>query len=271
MVGRMLPIQVSKLDELGKFGIMRIVAAIGVFDGIHLGHRKIISELLKMSDVCSAVPVLVTFFPHPRRVLYPDKPQRFLRSPFKKAEILRELGIEVIVTVPFSLEFASLPPNEFIEEFMHPHNVKLAGICVGKKWKFGAKAQGNEKILHDFADKCGFMFKAVEEVCWNSKIVSSTAIRSALAKGDFLSAVHMLDRRYVISGHAVNRGKDNVVKIQIDYGILPPKGLYEAYINNGNIVTPTKVLSDSNLTIDSKGKFIIGKELNIEFVNKINN
>ena len=102
-----MPIEVSKLDELEQFGITKIVAAIGVFDGIHLGHREIIKELIKMSDEQSAAPVVITFFPHPRRVLYPDKPLRFLRTPAKKAKILGDLGIKAIVTVPFTLEFCS--------------------------------------------------------------------------------------------------------------------------------------------------------------------
>ena len=262
----MLPIQVEKIDELGKFGITKIIAAIGVFDGIHLGHRKIISTLLKMSEEGSATPVLITFFPHPRKVLYPNKHPRFLRAPAKKAKILGELGIKAIVTVPFSPEFASLSPNEFIEKFMHPHNVKLAGICVGKKWKFGARAQGNEQLLHDFADKYGFKFNAVEEVYWNGKKVSSTAIRNALTKGDFYSAVCMLNRRYLISGHMIGLNKGNV-KVQIDFGVLPHKGIYKAYINsNRDKAISIKILSESEITIETEEQFITDQEVTIEFI-----
>ena len=263
----MLPIQVSKLDDLKKSGLSRIVVAIGVFDGIHLGHRKIIEELLEMSEELAATPVLITFFPHPRKILYPEKPLQFLRSPDQKAEILGELGIKAIVTVPFCLEFANLEPNEFIEEFMHPHRVKLAGICVGKKWRFGARAKGDEKTLHDFADKYGFVFNSVEEVYCEGKIVSSTAIRKVLAEGDFASANQMLNAKYNISGHVINLENNKIAKVQIDYGVLPPPGFYLVYLNNNRRVKATiQVLSDSELAISSATGPLPEKEMKIEFI-----
>lgn len=261
----MLPVEVRQLDELEEFGITKIVAAIGVFDGIHLGHRKIINELIKMSEKLSADPILVTFFPHPRKILNPEKPLLFLRSPAKKRKILGELGIKAIVTVPFSLEFAKLPANDFIEKFMHPHNVKLAGICVGKRWKFGAKAQGNEQTLHDYANKCGFKFKAIEEVCWKGKKVSSTTIRKALSKGNFKSANYMLDRKYVISGHVISQ-ENNHVMFQIDFGVLPPKGKYKAYINyDRRSLMQLSVVSKSEITTECNIQLPLNHEVSIEF------
>ena len=263
-----IPIQVSSLDELSKFNISRIVAAIGVFDGIHLGHREIIKELIKMSKEQSATPVVITFFPHPRKVLFPDKPLRFLRTPAKKAKILGSLGIKAIVTVPFTLKFASLSPENFIENFMHPHNTKLAGICVGTKWKFGSKAKGNEQTLHNFAYKYGFVFKSVKETYWNKNLVSSTAIRIALTKGDFLLANYMLGRDYIISGHVDSSNKDSSsINIIVDYGVLPPIGIYAACINRDKSKEILiKVNSKSELIIDSNNLSLNDNKIEIEFV-----
>ena len=267
-----LSIQVDSLEKLTQFNIKKIVAAIGVFDGIHLGHQEIIKELIKMSKKLSATPVVITFFPHPRKVLYPHKPLRFLRTPAKKAKIMGNLGIKAIVTVPFSLEFAALAPDKFIEKFMHPHNIKLAGICVGAKWRFGAKGRGNEQTLHSFADKCGFVFKSVNETHWNGKPVSSTAIRSALAKGDFSSANYMLNKKYIVSGHVLNFDKlesNNIVNVKIDYGVLPPIGQYTAYINNNrDAKIELAVVSLSMLRIMPNKLSLTSKEVEIEFIQK---
>jgi riboflavin kinase / FMN adenylyltransferase len=266
------PIQVCSLDELSQFNITRIVAAIGVFDGIHLGHQDIIKELIKMSAEQCATPVVITFFPHPRRVLCPDKPLRLLLSSGKKAEFLGSLGIKAIVTAPFTLEFASLSPNEFIRKFMHPYSTKLAGICVGTKWRFGAGGKGNEQTLHDFADKYGFVFKSVKETYWNGNPVSSTAIRNALSKGDFFSANYMLNKKYSISGDVVGFGKlgdDNIIKADINYGILPPAGRYTVYINNNkNIEISTEVISQSELNINANNLPSVGEELEIVFIKR---
>lgn len=264
------PIQVCSLDELAQFNITKIVAAIGVFDGIHLGHRKVIKELIKMSSDQSATPVLITFFPHPRKVLFPDKPLIFLRTPTQKAKILGSLGIKAIVTVPFSLKFASLSPNQFIEKFMRPHNIKLTGICVGTKWKFGAGAKGNEQTLHDFADKYGFLFKSVKEAYWNGKLVSSTSIRQALSAGDFFSANYMLDTKYIISGHITDfcKHEDKSITVKIDYGVLPPIGRYIALLNNIKKVA-IDVVSISTLKVNSDKLSGTDSELEIEFIEKI--
>jgi riboflavin kinase / FMN adenylyltransferase len=266
------PIQVCSLNELSQFNVTRIVAAIGVFDGIHLGHQVIIKELIKMSVEQSATPAVITFSPHPRRVLWPDKHLRLLLSYGKKAEILGSLGIKAIVTVPFTLEFASLSPNEFIRKFMHPHSTKLAGICVGSKWRFGSGGKGDEQTLHDFADKYGFVFKSIKETYWNGKPVSSTAIRSALSKGDFFSANYMLNKKYSISGHVVDFGKlenNNIIKAEIDYGILPPVGRYTAYINNNkNIEISIEVISQSELNLNANNLFSVNEELEIVFIKR---
>jgi len=269
------PVRVNNLNDLSAYGITRIAAAIGVFDGIHLGHRKIISELLTMSENLSAVPVVITFFPHPRQVLFPDRPLLFLRTPASKAEILGKLGVKAIITVPFTREFASLSPDCFIENFMHPKDVKLAGICVGSLWRFGAKGRGDSIFLNEYAKKFGFKFKAVTEKGWNDEKISSTEVRKALASGDFDSANYMLGEKYFVSGRITNRDcttnihSENLY-IKIEFGVLPSKGLYSAYLNrNKTKEVSIKVISKTEITININEFHHHGNDIDIEFLKQL--
>jgi riboflavin kinase / FMN adenylyltransferase len=267
--------QTVNLDELHKSGFTNVVAAIGVFDGIHLGHRKLICTLLDMAKELSAIPIIITFFPHPRKVLMHDENLRFLRTPEKKLEIMWELGIKAVVTVPFTFEFASLPPEKFIEHFMMPDKVSLKGICVGSKWRFGKKASGNVEILHKFMDKFNFKFAAVNELHRNEQLVSSTAIRNALKRGDFETANSMLDCIYSLTGEVEKIVKQpnlySKIKVFVKYGILPPLGQYTVYIkhNGDRIKAYANVTSEENLYIfyPSLNKNI--KTIEFDFIDKI--
>ena len=178
-----------------------------------------------------------------------------------------------MVTVPFTPEFAALSPNEFIENFMHPHNIKLAGICVGTKWRFGAGAGGDEQTLHNFANKYGFVFRSVKEILLNEKIVSSTTIRNALAKGDFSSANRMLNKKYILSGHITNFNeleRNGMIKVKIDNGVLPPFGRYAVYINNREEKLVLDVVSQSEININYNKKLLLAdNRMEIEFVESI--
>ena len=266
------PVRVNNLNDLSAYGITRIAAAIGVFDGIHLGHRKIISELLTMSENLSAVPVVITFFPHPRQVLFPERPLLFLRTPASKAEILGKLGVKAIITVPFTSEFASLSPDCFIENFMHPKDVKLAGICVGSLWRFGAKGRGDSDFLNEYAHKFNFKFKAVTEKGWNDEKISSTEVRKALASGDFDSANYMLGEKYFVCGRITNRDcttniHSEILHIKIEFGVLPPRGLYSVYLNRRKTKeVSVRVMSQSNITLNIDKYCHVGSDIEIEFI-----
>jgi riboflavin kinase / FMN adenylyltransferase len=268
------PFQAKSLDELKKYNFRNIVAAIGVFDGIHLGHRKLIKTLLEMADNLKADPVIITFFPHPRKVLMHEENLRFLRNPEEKLNILKKLGIKAVVTIPFTQFFASLPPPNFIKHFMLPDTINLKGICVGSKWKFGKSASGNTETLHRFAEKYKFKFIAVNELFRNNQLVSSTAIRKALKESNFHTANFMLDCIYSITGKIKNSEFLNetlYLNVHVDFGILPPKGEYTIYIkqNFHKIKTYAHVISENSINIcDTHARF--GKKnIEFEFIEKI--
>lgn len=228
-------IDVSSMDALAEYGVKAACMAIGVFDGVHRGHQLLISNLLAMSCRHHCTPVALTFFPHPREVIYPENPPTLLVPPFKKIELLHQYGIKAVVTMHFSRELAAMSPAEFIKNCLHSAQVNIRGICVGKKWRFGAGGAGDSSMLHHFADNGHFDFDAVSELVVGNSIVSSSNIRRAISSGLLTSAGEMLGRPYSLCG-IVEKGyhvagpelAHPTANLKITNGVLPPDGVYAA-------------------------------------------
>jgi riboflavin kinase/FMN adenylyltransferase len=232
-------INTTSLDALAEHNITRVVIAAGVFDGVHLGHKRLIDELMLMSVNQNAVPVAFTFFPHPRSVLAPEKAPELLLPPAKKIELLGELGVKAVVTIPFTRTFAEQSPEDFIRDTLIAGRVELCGICVGSNWRFGKNGSGTIKHLEDFANAGHFAFMAVEELLLNGELVCSTAIRRAVSSGRLADAAAMLGRNYTLSGNvirghhfATDKLSRPTANLQIAYGILPPFGVYAVKVRH---------------------------------------
>lgn len=228
---------VTSLGALAEHGIDRTVIAIGVFDGVHLGHRRLLTTLLKMAERHDAVPAAFTFFPHPRALLFPDKAPTLLTTPEKKNDLLAAAGVRAIITVPFTREFASLEPEDFIRDTLISSRVRLNGICVGSSWRFGAQGRGNVENLRRFADRGHFDFEAVDELVLDGEAVSSTSIRRAIAAGRLEHAARLLGRPYSLIGKVVpgyHQAGDALrfptANLEINCGVLPPYGVYAARV-----------------------------------------
>ena len=226
-------INVSSLSSLADCGIRRASVAIGVFDGVHVGHRHLLTELFKMTERNCSEPVALTFFPHPRTILKPDSPPSLLLPPYKKIELLHLYGIKAVVTIPFTKEFSMLSPENFIRSSLITGEVELAGICVGKNWRFGAGGTGDSDKLRKLAHKKHFDFDAVDEITLEGHKVSSSNIRRAVSSGLLEDAAKMLGRPYSLCG-TVEKGKQvagpqlsfPTANLKIAFGILPPNGVY---------------------------------------------
>lgn len=230
-------IDVHSIGTLAEFGIKKIVAAIGVFDGVHLGHQKLLDRLLKMSNRVDAIPVALTFYPHPREVLKPNHSPEQLIPQHAKVKLLHKHGIKAVVTIPFTTDFASMGPEEFIKTVLNSNLVELCGICVGREWRFGAKGAGNTKLLERFSKNGHFEFEAVRELSTSEGKISSTAIRRAISGGSLKQARAMLGRPYslfatVKAGRQIASSKLNhpTANLQIETGIIPPNGVYAGYL-----------------------------------------
>ena len=248
-----IPSDFTSVSELADASITEVVLAVGVFDGVHLGHQKLLRELLRLAKELKAFPVVMTFSPHPRTLFRKEDPVRLLYSGEERSRLLCEAGAKAVVTVPFTKEFAALEPEKFLEKAVFSGPVRIRGICVGKHWRFGKNASGDCTYLEKVAAEKGFVFSAVDELCLEKEpfcTVSSTKIREMITSGDLLKASEMLGRSYslygeVVRGYQVASAKLSAptANLQISCGVLPPFGVYGAYaqISGGPEMIPAAV------------------------------
>jgi len=176
-----------------------IFLAIGVFDGVHLGHQAVISTSTSHARSADGTPVVITFDPHPLKVLRPRNAPHLLTATQHKIALIRDLGVEHLLVINFDKKFAATPPENFIEQLV-THARPLREICVGHEWSFGKDRRGNLDLLKKLGAQFDFDVVGIPPVKVNGAVVSSTAIRQAVEKGDFAKAAAMLGRDYTILG-----------------------------------------------------------------------
>ena len=176
--------------------------AIGVFDGVHLGHQTVISTSAKHAKEANGTPVVVTFDPHPAKVLRPNDAPHLLTATQHKIALIRDLGVAHLLVLQFDLTFAATAPEEFVEQLV-ANSRPLREICVGHEWSFGKARAGNLALLKQLGLTHNFNVVGVEAVTVNGEVVSSTAIRKAVAEGNLIKATQMLGREYTIRGTVI--------------------------------------------------------------------
>ncbi|MEQ1858960.1 MAG: bifunctional riboflavin kinase/FAD synthetase [Chthoniobacteraceae bacterium] len=207
-----------------------VFLAIGVFDGVHPGHRAVISRALADARAGGGNAAVVTFDPHPAKILRPEKAPRLLTSTAHKLRIIRSLGAEHILALPFTREFAATEPADFIRAIAAA--CELREICVGHEWAFGKDRAGNLALLDQLGGELGFDEVGVPAVEIDGEVVSSTALRAAIENGDLARAARLLGREYSILG-TVQRGEQLGRKLGFPTANLaahneqfPPNGVY---------------------------------------------
>ena len=207
--------------------------AIGVFDGVHRGHQAVISTSAEHARAASGTPVVVTFDPHPEKVLRPESAPHLLSATQHKIALIRALGVEHLLIINFDKQFAATEPEDFVQQLV-THSKPLREICVGHEWSFGKKRRGNLDLLKKLGANMNFDVVGILPVTINSAVVSSTAIRQAIEKGDLTKAAEMLGHEYTILG-TVTRGDNLGKKIGFPTANLsahseqfPPNGVYAA-------------------------------------------
>lgn len=210
-----------------------LFTAIGVFDGVHLGHQAVISTSARHAKAAGGTPVVVTFDPHPAKVLRPREAPHLLTATQHKIALIRDLGVAHLLVVHFDLEFAATPPEEFVQQLVR-HAAPLRQICVGHEWSFGKNRAGNLALLQKLGAEFHFEVIGIKPVTVAGAVVSSTGIRSAVENGDFVTAAKMLGREYTILG-TVKRGAQLGRRLGFPTANLsahseqfPPNGVYAA-------------------------------------------
>jgi len=189
--------------HLGDFKAIRPVVTIGTFDGVHLGHMKIIHRLKDFSAEMQGESVIFTFHPHPRQVLTPEEHNlRLINTLEEKIDLLKASGIDHLIIYPFTREFSALPYTEFVEKIL-VGQMKTSCLVVGYDHKFGQNRQGNFEYLHQCASKFNFRIEKLDALLVDEMNVSSTRIRQALEQGDIALANKYLGYPYELHGTVV--------------------------------------------------------------------
>src|SRR5216117_3913753 len=173
--------------------------AIGVFDGMHRGHQAVISTSTSHARSGNGTPLVVTFDPHPVKVLRPNSAPHLLTATQHKIALIRDLGVAHLLVQHFDPQFAATPPEDFVRQLVTSSR-PLREICVGHEWSFGKGRAGNLALLKHLGGTYDFDVVGVQAVTVNGEVVSSTAIRRAVADGDLIKATQMLGREYTILG-----------------------------------------------------------------------
>ncbi|HEU0273798.1 MAG TPA: bifunctional riboflavin kinase/FAD synthetase [Candidatus Udaeobacter sp.] len=258
--------------------------AIGVFDGVHRGHQAVISTSADHARSANGTPVVVTFDPHPMKVLRPSKAPHLLTATQHKIGLIRDLGVRHLLVINFDKTFAATEPEDFVKRLV-THSKPLREICVGHEWSFGKDRRGNLDLLGKLGAQFDFQVVGIPAVTLESgEPVSSTAIRHAIEAGDLAKAAEMLGREYTILGTVV-QGEHLGKKIGFPTANLsahneqfPPNGVYFAHaavdgmaypgvVNLGYRPTVSSQKSDRVLEIHlfDFDREIYGKDVEVRF------
>lgn len=220
------------IDRLPVF--RKAVVTIGTFDGVHLGHRQIISQLKTEAARIGGETVIITFHPHPRKIVYHDtKKVELINTIEERIELLDALGVDHLVIVPFTEQFSSLTPTEYIEKFLCA-NFSPAVVIIGYDHKFGKGRLGDYKLLEQYSGNGFFELKEIPQHLLKDITVSATGIRTALKEGNIQKANELLGYAFffegtVITGNQLGRtiGFPTAnISIDNDEKIIPGNGVY---------------------------------------------
>jgi riboflavin kinase/FMN adenylyltransferase len=218
------------------------VITTGSFDGVHVGHTAIIKRLKDRARQFKAESVLITFFPHPRKVLFPDstgKELLMINSQKEKINLLSEAGLDHLVILKFTLEFSRTSSSEFVKNIL-TNKLKAVHVIIGFNHHFGHNRKGDLTALLEMGQELGFTVEEIPEQDIQDETVSSTKIRKAIFEGEIQRANAYLDHPYFLESdsdfllHPDNHYCYTLVKPMGEDKMLPPPGIYVAYISLEN-------------------------------------
>jgi riboflavin kinase/FMN adenylyltransferase len=232
--------------------IINPVVTTGSFDGVHIGHKTILNRLRMLTEKYHGESVLITFEPHPRKVLYPDtagKDLKLINSQEEKLDLLEQAGLDNVIIVEFTREFSKITSEQFVRDFLH--GILHAKVVVaGFNHHFGFNKEGDYKQLWDWQGKYHFEAEEIPEQEVYHETVSSTRIRQAISEGYIQRANAYLDHYYIIKGKPENYRIENspdlptLLKIPLteECKILPSSGIYAVSIESGMITSKGMVI-----------------------------
>jgi riboflavin kinase/FMN adenylyltransferase len=212
------------------------IVTIGVFDGVHLGHKVIVRQVVDRARALDLPSMAVTFHPHPEQVLFPERKLTYLTGPEEREQLLYDIGLDDVWTCPFTPELARLEPDEFMRVVTERQPV--AELWVGHDFALGRGRRGSLSVLSEIGAACGWALHVVPPQRFEGQIVSSTAIRTLLAAGAVRGAADLLGRLYSVSGEVTAPGQACVDPLRA----LPRPGVYDGQVAAAEV--KITVLSD---------------------------
>jgi len=264
------------------------VLAIGIFDGVHLGHRYLLKRALRRAKLLHRPSVVMTFFPHPAHVLRPKNNLPLLVSLKHRLDILGSLGVDFCLVIPFTKQFSSISPRHFINRYLKK-NIRPREIFVGHDFRFGKNRAGDGEFLKKHCRDFQCKVSVIPARCSGRHVISSTVIRRLIAEGNLESASRLLGRFVSVRGNVVHgdrRGKNlgfptaNLNPIDV---VLPPVGIYIVRVSVGGKIYRGVANLGRNPTFKKSKKInieahlfdfnrnIYGNEIEVQFVKKIRN
>ena len=248
--------------------VKNAVVTSGTFDGVHVGHKKILSRLNEVARKSNGETVVITFWPHPRLVLYPDDTQLRLLNTFEeKAELLKKQGVNHLLRIPFTKEFSQLSSEDFITKIL-VEKIGTKKLVIGYDHHFGKNREGSFEQLKLNAPKYGFEVEEIPRQDVDHVTVSSTTIRKSIESAELETANHLLGQPYMLSGRVVKGDQLGrqlgypTANIEIDsiYKLIPADGIYAVHVRHANKLYKGALYMGNRPTVDGTKKVI---EVNI--------
>lgn len=234
------------------------VLTIGTFDGVHLGHQKIINQLNEEAEKIGGESVLFTFYPHPRMVLYPESHGlKLIQTQAEKVDKLRRMGLQNAIIYPFTLEFSRLTALEFVRDFL-VNKLNVKKLVIGYDHQFGKNREGSIQFLLDVCDTYGFEVIEIAAQEIDEVNVSSTKIRNAIKSGDIETANSFLGEPFqlqgvVVKGQSLGRelGFPTAnIDLQSDLKLIPASGVYAVKVDVDGILYDGMMNLGNRPTVD---------------------
>jgi len=252
-------------DFSGFVNAKKPIVTIGTFDGVHLGHMSIIKRIQELAKEIDGESVLLTFYPHPRMVLYPnDHDLQLLNTPEEKAKLLEQAGINHLVVYPFSEEFSRISAFDYVRNLLVT-GVRANTVVVGHDHRFGRNREGDFNTLLEWSEMLDFKVEEISAKEIDEVNISSTKIRQSLLRGDIATANAFLGYNYQLCGKVVTGARlGNTIgfptaniSVNYSYKLIPAKGVYAVKVKSGEKTFNGVTNIGVRPTVDNDGKLSI--------------
>jgi riboflavin kinase/FMN adenylyltransferase len=238
------------------------VLALGNFDGLHRGHRKILDRMRRVASERGSTAVVMTFDPHPPRIVRPDKAPPLLMTKAQKLEALADAGVQGAAIVRFTPELSRWDPESFVRTVLVEW-LRVSEVWVGANFLFGHDRAGNFSLLRSLGARYGFRTEKIDPVRYKDFVVSSTRVRRLVGEGRVDEAGALLGHQYFVDGtvvHGDHRGRTigfPTANLCTENELVPPLGVYATTVRLGTIVYPSVTNIGTRPTVDQSGRTTI--------------